>query len=293
TLLWLAFSGGEIFLRSDIVEIAQAFYRGNRPAIMLFSTNGLLTDVIREKIKTILSRCRESTIVVKLSLEGPREVHDAIRGEGSFQRTMATCEELGGLLDQYPNIELGINTVFCAQNQDVMEETISFVKGLDRIKTHTISLVRGKGRRNIDMDKYRAASERLAGNLRTRESAIYRFRGARIKAAQDIVQRSLIYETEKHQRQLVPCCAGRLNLVLTETGDLYPCESFTMKMGNVRDSEYRLEKILRSPGARAMLKSIRRDGCYCSHECYLMTNILFNAGMYPRLAREYLRLGRG
>lgn len=291
TLLWLAFSGGEIFLRTDIADIAQTFYRRNRPALMLFSTNGLLTGVIKEKIGEIAARCRESTIVVKLSLDGPQPVHDAIRGAGSFQRTMATCHVLGKLLDEYPNLELGINTVFCAENQDSMEEIISFVRGLDRIKTHTVSLIRGEGRQLVDMEKYRKAAEQLAANLRTGKSAMYRFRGARIKAAQDIVQRSLIYETEKQQRRLVPCYAGRLNLVLTETGDLYPCESFTMKMGNLRDSDYDMERILRSPGARSILDFIQRKGCYCSHECYLMTNILFNAGMYPRIMREYLRLG--
>ena len=34
SLLWLAFSGGEIFLRDDLVEIARTFYRNNKPAII-------------------------------------------------------------------------------------------------------------------------------------------------------------------------------------------------------------------------------------------------------------------
>ena len=35
-LLWLAFSGGEIYLREDLVEISRIFYRNNKPAVMLF-----------------------------------------------------------------------------------------------------------------------------------------------------------------------------------------------------------------------------------------------------------------
>src|SRR5271169_6423133 len=35
SLLWLAFSGGEIYLRDDLVEISRLFYSNNRPAIML------------------------------------------------------------------------------------------------------------------------------------------------------------------------------------------------------------------------------------------------------------------
>jgi hypothetical protein len=34
-LLWLAFSGGEIFLLDDLVDIAKTFYGNNTPAIIL------------------------------------------------------------------------------------------------------------------------------------------------------------------------------------------------------------------------------------------------------------------
>lgn len=290
-LLWLAFSGGEIFLRDDIAEITKVFYERNKPAIILFPTNGLLTDVIREKIENVLKHCVNSTIVVKLSLDGPERIHDVIRGrKGSFRTTMQTYEALGHLIDKYANFELGINTVYCSANQDHMDEVIEFVGRLDGIKTHTVSLVRGKGLEEIDIEKYRETTDKLAENLRRKISSMYRFRGARLKAAQDILQRRLIYDTETLKKKLVDCYAGRLNLVLTETGDLYPCESFSMRMGNVRESEYNIKEMMRSGQVRTVLSTIRETGCFCSHECYLMTNILFSVRMYPRLMKEYLQL---
>lgn len=292
-LLWLAFSGGEIFLRDDIVEITRLFYERNKPSIILFPTNGLMTDVIAKRIREILEYCKNSTIVVKLSLDGPEALHDAIRGrEGSFQKTMQTYNALGKLLDEYQNFELGINTVFCSANQDAMDDVIAFVSRLDKIKTYTVSLIRGEGLKAIDIERYRETADKLAENLRKKISGTYRFKGAGLKAAQDIVQRSLIYETEIQKRKLLDCYAGRLNLVLTETGDIYPCESFTMKMGNVRDSGYNINEILKSSQARDIIGSIKESGCFCSHECYLMTNILFNIRMYPRLMKEYLLLSR-
>lgn len=294
-LLWLAFSGGEIFLRDDIVEITKLFYEKNRPAIILFPTNGLLTDVIKERITAILEYCKRSTIVVKLSLDGPESVHDAIRGrEGSFQKTMDTYNALCELLDIYPNFELGINTVFCAVNQDHMDAVIELAGRLDKIKTHTVSLIRGavsdSSFKDIQIDKYHQTIERLASNLRTRVSSMYRFKGAKLKAAQDIVQRRIIHKTIAENKQQVPCYAGRLNLVLTESGDVYPCESFDMKMGNVRDSGYDMNNILKSNEARDIIGSIYSKKCYCTHECYIMTNILFNPIMYPELLREYMKL---
>ncbi len=295
-LLWLAFSGGEIFLRNDLVEITREFYENNKPAIILFPTNGLLTDVIKKKIEAILDYCRKSVIVVKLSLDGTEYVHDSIRGKGSFQKTMQTYNELGRLLGRHPNFELGINTVFCAANQNNMDTLIEFINKLDNVKTHTVSLIRGEvldeGLKDIDINTYHETLKKMESNLKNRTSSIYRFRGSKLKAAQDILQRRLIYETMRQERQLIPCYAGRLNLVLTEIGDVYPCESFgaQMKIGNVKDHEYNLRKVLKTDRAQKVVHSIQDKCCYCTHECYFMTNILFNRKLYPSLAKEYRQI---
>jgi len=294
-LLWLAFSGGEIFLRDDIVEIAKIFYGNNKPAIMLFPTNGLLTDKISRRIEEILKYCNKSTIAVKLSLDGPERLHDSMRGaEGSFKKTMQTYNALGRLLNKYPNFELGINTVFSSENQDCMDELIEFVNGLENIKTHTVSLIRGdisdEGLKGVDINKYLETIQKIESNLKNKQSSIYRFRGARIKAAQDILQHRIIHETVLQKKQLIPCYAGRLNLVITETGDLFPCESFSMKLGNIRESDYDIGEALKSKTAQRVISSIKKKGCFCTHECYMMTNILFNPFMYPALLREYLQI---
>jgi MoaA/NifB/PqqE/SkfB family radical SAM enzyme len=294
-LLWLAFSGGEIFLREDLPEISRIFYANNRPAIMLFPTNGLLPELIRDHTVSILEDCPKSIIAVKLSLDGIGAEHDRLRNTpGSFTKTMETYRLLEGLLDAHPHFELGVNTVFCSENQDRMDGIIDFVKGLRNIKTHTISLVRGNlsdtGIKNVDTEKYHRAVGRLEQNLKDKTSSVYRFRGARIKAAQDILQRSMIHRTMQERRRLIPCYAGRLNVVLTESGEVFPCEILTSSFGNVRDHDYDIMKVLASGKARSTIASIIDNGCYCTHECYFMTNILFNPRLYPSLLKEYLQL---
>jgi MoaA/NifB/PqqE/SkfB family radical SAM enzyme len=121
---------------------------------------------------------------------------------------------------------------------------------------------------------------------------VYRFRGGRLKAAQDIVQRRLIERTLAENRRQIECYAGRLNLVLTESGELYPCEILPTGFGNVRAHGYDVGAMLRTERAAAVLGSIRARRCHCTHECYFITNILFNPRLYPALAREYLSLLR-
>jgi MoaA/NifB/PqqE/SkfB family radical SAM enzyme len=292
-LLWLAFSGGEIFLRNDLVEISRTFYRNNRPAIMLFPTNGLLPALIRERIETIVRSCPESVVALKLSIDGLGDAHDALRRTpGSFVKTVQTHQAVKELVERYRNFELGVNTVFCSENQDSMDGIIEYVRGLPGVRTHTISLVRGrledKQYGQVDPKKYLAAVKKLERNLKEGKSGVYRFGGGRIKAAQDIMQRRLIHRTMEERTRLLPCYAGRLNLVLEEGGDVFPCEVMKKSFGNVRDHGYDMLRVVRSEKARRVNASIGNKECFCTHECYYMTNILFNPKLYPELLKEYL-----
>lgn len=297
SLLWLAFSGGEPYLRADLAEISRVFYRRNRPAIMLYPSNGLTPQPIRDATEEILGDCPRSVVVVKLSLDGIGGGHDRLRGApGAFGKVMRTCELLAALLDRYPNFELGINTVFCSENQDRMDEIIDFVRDLHPAATHTVSLVRGAlaepHYRDVDYDKYRRAAARLEAGASCRRPGRYRFRGSRLKAAQDVLQHRLIYETAMRGERLTPCYAGRLNLVLTESGAVYPCETSRQCLGNVREHGYDVMRLVETPTAREAIDAIASGSCHCTHECYLITNILFNPRHYSALAREWVRAGR-
>lgn len=296
-LLWLAFSGGEVFLRKDIIEISAIFYKQNKPVIMLFPTNGLLPELIFNAIQEIVTTCPHSTIVVKLSMDGIGGKHDALRGTpGGFNKFLETYRLLAPLLSRFPNFELGVNTVFCSENQDQMNELIDFAQSLKHIRTHTISMIRGDlihGHfQQVDPAMYLSAINKLKNNLCSTQARVYGFRGAGIKTAQDILQRRLIHATLLRKTRLIDCYAGKLNVVLTETGDVYPCELQPSRLGNIRQYNCDLTKLLASNSVQQAIKAVHKNRCYCTHECNFITNILFNPRMYPALAKEYLRLRR-
>ena len=296
-LLWLAFSGGEIFLREDLAEITTRFYHHTRPAIILLPSNGFATGRIVPAVEEILACCPQSTVVVKLSLDGPPAVHDALRGvAGAHAACLETARQLGPLLERHAHFELGINSVFGPATQESMIQTIDFVATLPHIRTHTLSLARGDladpGQLATDLEQYRQACQYLAEKLRRRQAATYRFGGARLKAAQDILQRRYILETARRQQPQLPCLAGRLNLVVTDDGTVYPCENFAprMVMGNLRQADGDLAALLQTEQARRVVAAIGRERCFCTHECYMMTNILFSPRTWPALLKEYFLL---
>lgn len=296
-LLWIAFSGGEPYLRRDMAEISQLFHDRNKPSFMLYPTNGLLPDRIADTTEKILRTCPNSVIVVKISIDGVGAAHDHLRmTPGGFDKALETYRRLDRLRRLYPNLELGINTVFCSANQDQMNAIMDAVNDLEGDKTHTISMVRGdlaNGHyKNVDISAYGRAIARLEAGLRNGTSSMHRFKGSRLKAAQDILQRRLIQRTLREQSRIVPCYAGKLNLVLGETGEVYPCEIRSSSMGNVRNHGHDMRKLLASANARAVMKILEGNPCHCTHECYFITNILFNPRLYPALIGEYLRLSK-
>ena len=74
---------------------------------MLYPTNGLMPDLIRERIEEILAHCPRSVIVTKLSIDGIYEKHDRLRNTPhSFEKTIKTYNLLSPLLEKYPNFEI-------------------------------------------------------------------------------------------------------------------------------------------------------------------------------------------
>lgn len=296
-LLWLAYSGGEPTLRDDLPEITGIFARECRPVVVLLSTNGLDPQRTVAAAAGLLDAAPRSTIVVKLSLDGPPALHDRLRGvPGAHARVLQSLGLLRELAAREPRLEVGVNTVFCAANQAEAGALFAAVSRLEGVNTHTLSLVRGTLPEptlgGVDAARYLAAAEALARGLRAGSQPRYRFFGARLKAAQDVLQRRLIAETLRRQRRVIACFAGRLNLVLDERGELYPCEEFALRLGNVRDHGYDARATASCATARAVLASVSRGDCWCTHECYMMTNILFSLRNYPALLAEYLRLPR-
>ena len=71
-------------------------------------------------------------------------------------------------------------------------------------------------------------------------------------------------------------------------GQVLPCELLVDKvMGNVRDYDYDFKKIWFSKEADEIREWIRKNKCFCTYECFLTINILFNPLMLPQVLKEW------
>ena len=112
----IVFSGGEPLLRQDIFELI-AFVRPFRINTCLTS-NGTLVD--ETTAKQLVS---SGIAVVNISIEGPQEVHDTLRGQGTFKKALNAIEIL---LDH--KIETTIATVVCRQNYNFLPDVMDLAR---------------------------------------------------------------------------------------------------------------------------------------------------------------------
>ena len=61
-------------------------------------------------------------------------------------------------------------------------------------------------------------------------------------------------------------------------------------IGNVRDVDYDFMKLWNSPKAEELRHDIRHNKCFCTYECFLTVNILFNPLVLPRVGWQWAQL---
>jgi MoaA/NifB/PqqE/SkfB family radical SAM enzyme len=116
---WVVFTGGEPLMHSDLFRLATLLRaRGIRTTIL---STGLL-------LERHAARIVESTDEVIVSLDGPAEVHDAIRRvPGAFERLAEGVRAIHRLSPGYP---IGARSTVQAGNAPHLRDTVRAARGL-------------------------------------------------------------------------------------------------------------------------------------------------------------------
>ena len=118
-LKYINLTGGEPFLRKDLIDLVKMFIRNIRNIeSFTIATNGLLSDGVVDKTLEILQLLPAHVSTYwSLSLDGPKEIHDEIRGrEGCFDAVVETAKRLKQLKEKFPKFDLGFNTTISRFN---------------------------------------------------------------------------------------------------------------------------------------------------------------------------------
>jgi MoaA/NifB/PqqE/SkfB family radical SAM enzyme len=284
SVIWFTLSGGEPFLRPDLVSIGKSLYGSCKPKILIIPTNGLLPNLIVNKAKEILDVFQETSVIVNLSLDGIGNSHDEMRGmPKNFEKAMITYRQLRDLTNEFDNLEVGVHSVVSKFNVDRLLELYNYVKAeLDpdsyicEIAELRSELFNLKDDIAPDIFLYENAIEKLREKLK---EDYFNKRGIpKLIQAFRLEYYSLVVEELRQRRQIIPCYAGFASCQISSYGDVWPCciQAYDSSMGNLRDVEYDIRRIWRSSRAEEIRKGIKAGLCYCPMANVHYTNMLLH-----------------
>jgi len=294
-LIQLTLSGGEPFLRDDLVEVAAAFVERSGVRQLTIPTNGILTERIAAAAEEILRRFPGLPCNLYLSLDAIGEEHDRIRQvPGAYAAVKKTFARLQALRRQFPNLSLGVTTVLMAENQDRITAILEQLAREFPCERYQVELARGKTREpgsgQVDLARYEEAARWL------REQA-----PAGLRARLAGRMRETLIRTVSEKRMVIPCLAGRQLVVVEADGTVRPCEILHTlgapglapeglldpALGNLRQAGYRIAEILDSPRAGQIRDFIARRRCHCSYECALYASLVFSPRRWLSILISY------
>jgi radical SAM protein with 4Fe4S-binding SPASM domain len=85
------------------------------------------------------------------------------------------------------------------------------------------------------------------------------------------------------------CVAGKKLLVVSETGEVQPCEILGKSFGNLRDYNWNLQTLLKEHSVNQLQKWIKDTKCKCSFECALAANVVWKPKNYPKVISSAIK----
>jgi len=257
----LLLSGGEPTLRDDLAELVEPFVRSCSTEVINLPTNGLVPERVERSVTDVLEACRPARLRVNLSLDGPEEVHDVIRGASAYQRLLKTRWRLEELARCEPRLDVAVNLTLSRLNVHAVEDTLRLLSRPPwNGPTFSVTLARSHPR---DPDVLGLSPEEVE-----RAFALVREQGRYPRSfgrRPDLLSRA-VARAYREQARVAPCRAGILEAVLTERGVVYPCEILDRPLGDLREEGYDFRRVWLGEKAKDVREEIARGECWCTHE---------------------------
>lgn len=280
-------SGGEPYLRKDLVEIVDLACKYLTPGVIHAPTNALAPKLIEKKTIEILEVMKDNNcevpFTVKPSFDGVGEKLDEIRGvKGNFEKVLDTLARLKTIKKRYPNLDVNLGTVISQFNFDNIVEISDYAQQLNadsyinEIAEQRSELFTVNEPITPTAEEYEKAIDYFSSVIRKDLKSKRKL--SRYTQAFRLVYYDLVVRSIREKRQVLPCYAGISNAHINPYGEVWPCciLGYNKAMGNLRDAEvdYDFKKVWYSKQANDVRKYIREGNCYCPMANQAYSNIL-------------------
>jgi radical SAM protein with 4Fe4S-binding SPASM domain len=218
------FTGGEPLIRRDIFQIIR-HAQSSGLSVSLMSNGTLITDEIARQLK-------ENGIKdIQISLDGLEEVHDSIRGKGSFQRTVRGIEKL-----IKSGVDTNINLTLSRLNSHQLP---GMIKLAEDIGISAVSFSR--------LVPCGSGSTLIKDMLTSQEiNDIYHHFHNYGNNSVEVISRDPLAIVSAYQEEIPDvdfpiggCAAGVFGITITSDGSIMPCRRMDLVIGNITEQSFR------------------------------------------------------
>lgn len=277
---WVALTGGEPFLRNDLVEIVRSCIL-HCPNLLLLSlvTTGVATEQILARLPGILELAPRLKIYVTVSIDGKETVHEKNRRiKGGFARSVQTIEGLDKLSQKHRNLKVRIETVISKQNLEGLDDFLQ----LELVNNHeTCFAFAQESERYFNQGAGIALQDSDAEKIgKTVQQVLKHNQGVSLEKLMLRIYYKLsarFFQNPHHQ--VLPCYSGFASVFVGPYGEVRPCVMMPV-VGNLKDFNFDLRQLMQSEAMVKSRRTIIEDRCpNCWTPCEAVQTIGQNFGL--------------
>jgi radical SAM protein with 4Fe4S-binding SPASM domain len=277
-LKYITITGGEPTLYQEFIMLIESLaYYGNLLEITI-STNGSKSKCLYEACKAFLKINKQTMLRIKISLDGPGEIHDRIRGQnGLYNKAIKSLKSLIELSQTNSNIIIYATIAIDNYNIEIIKDFARTIR--NEINPNYIETVpiRKKRSNSCKVNFYKRYNE-ISSYLF--EEKIFNNSGDKSKYL-EVISKTVQVELNnirKYRKSSYMCTAASKSLSIMPDGEIYPCEILMEKsnkycMGNIKEYQYNLIALLQSTKS-IPIRAFIKDGCNCDLPCMVRQNII-------------------
>jgi len=274
------FSGGEPFLRDDIVDLCGYFSKRYPNLSLGILSNLFNTRLTMEKLQEINDLYHPFDLWIGSSLDGLNDKHDGIRGvDGAFNALTKTMQAIGS---KFPNVRVCLNFTLTTRNYGELLPAFRFAKDLGMDFSAQFAVPWENAERYSWDSRILSEVEDSVDVILRELVEDHEEKGIVQKALEsaDVGLLSKLYYwkgltlyQKNPCRFFKRCVAGAKFAVFSPNGDLYFCPILKDRIvGNIRDFNYYFDTLWISNAGNKIREFINGGNCHCWLNCTVYPN---------------------